>query len=184
MEITVYKYSITRHRPWTQAAKKSAPLSQVMRFLQKLVRMNTSKQQTVTLTCCHRRSLEPLMPVRYVYEERGICKQFHGFVSGDDFAESTATTASRPEFDTADYVIVDFTAVSGNSIDLDSLEAAPIQQSLANKWSRRAVRVAVVAPDEATLSLMRTFVSSRQEQGYETKIFGTLPEARTWLATG
>lgn len=123
------------------------------------------------------------MPVQYIYEDRGIRKRFHGFVDGDAFADSTADTSSRSAFDNAEYVIVDFTDISGHRIDDESMELAGLQQNIARKWAKRAIRVAIVAPDQTIQTLMGDFIASRHGEGFETRVFGQMQQARAWLAT-
>lgn len=123
------------------------------------------------------------MPFSIEFEERGIVKRFHGYLSGGEFEASAQPMGSTPAFDSARYVIVDFSAIEGHDIQEPNLLYVRALQG-ACKVSNSYLRVALVIADPQLANMCRKVIADPSLGGYETHVVSSMEEARAWLGPG
>ena len=62
------------------------------------------------------------MPYANVWEPRGVCTQFSGFVTAEEYVRSAEDICADPRFDELRFVIKDLLAIDGHSIDREAVE--------------------------------------------------------------
>ncbi len=117
-----------------------------------------------------------------VWESRGVCTHFSGFVTAEEYVGSAEDICADPRFDELRFVIKDLLDIAGHSIDPeahDPIAAIRYGARLTNPniflilltTDPRLVPFAYPAPD----SFMRGL--------YDTRAFADMAAARRWLAT-
>lgn len=121
------------------------------------------------------------MPHANLWEPHGVVMEFWGVVSGDEFVTAAQDVAVDPEFDTLQFVIVDFRKVDAHTVGEAALQDVAAVR-IGSHFTNPNVRIVIVTRDDLVAQLAQSaavipFVGSRA-----AKVFSTIIHARAWLA--
>lgn len=119
------------------------------------------------------------MTYQIEWEPRGVIKRFSGQVTDHDMLQSVLDTESDRRFDDLRYVINDFAGITGSSVAIPTIEDIAIADKGASR-SNPSIRIAVVTTCPEIRRLTESYASSPLN-AYETRIFASTDEARSWL---
>jgi hypothetical protein len=121
------------------------------------------------------------MPFSNVWEPRGVCTRFSGFVSAAEYIRSAEEICADPRFDELRFVIKDLLAIDGHSIDRDAIEPiAAIRYGA--RYTNPNIYVILLTTDPRLAPLTQPDSKSFLRGLYETCSFRDEPAARRWLA--
>ncbi|MFL6698214.1 MAG: hypothetical protein ACJ8GJ_13690 [Vitreoscilla sp.] len=122
------------------------------------------------------------MPYSNLWECRGVCTRFSGFVSAAEYVLSAQEICADPRFDDLRFVIKDLLAIDDHSIDRDAIEPiAAIRYGA--RYTNPNIYVILLTTDPRLAPLTRPDASSFLRGLYETCAFADEAAARRWLAT-
>ena len=109
-----------------------------------------------------------------------VIKTFSGHVGGAEFVTSAQEVAAYPDFDSLQFIICDFSACDGHSIDQAALEEIAAIR-LGSMWTNPNIRVVVVSSDER-FTWLATAAKQPPLTGTQlTVAFATMDEAMEWV---
>jgi hypothetical protein len=112
------------------------------------------------------------------WEAQGVCRQYRGFVDGDELLASIQQVEGDRRFDQIRYVINDFLEVAGHDVPAAKMRLiAAIDKAAA--LSNPNIRVAIVATSAQIQALAQLYAGAAQP--YPTEIFANLAAARAWI---
>ena len=114
-----------------------------------------------------------------VWKHRGVIKRFFDCVTDHDMLQSVLDTESDRRFDDLRYVINDFSAITGCSVRIPTVEDISVADVGAAR-TNPSIRIAVVTTTPEIRMLAERYASSPLNV-YETRIFASSAEARSWL---
>ena len=121
------------------------------------------------------------MPYANVWEPRGVCTQFSGFVTAEEYVRSAEDICADPRFDELRFVIKDLLAIDGHSIDREAVEPiAAIRYGA--RYSNPNIYLIVLTADPRLAPLAEPDSKSFLRGLYETCAFTDEAAARRWLA--
>ena len=119
------------------------------------------------------------MPYTTEWEDHGVYWRYWGIVSGKELINSNLDIYGDERFDRMKYQIVDLTRVSSFNVTRDDmLKVAAYDRAAA--LSNPRVKVAVIAQSTAIKSLTTLYDAENIESPWETRLFDTLDQARSW----
>jgi hypothetical protein len=114
------------------------------------------------------------------WEAHGVHWRYWDSVSGEELIRSNLEIYGDERFDTMKYQLVDLTGVSEFNVTRDEmLKIAAYDRAAA--LSNPRVRVAVVASNKAIKTLTQLYNAENTSSPWETRLFDSLQEARTWV---
>lgn len=119
------------------------------------------------------------MSYQIVWEPRGVVKRFVGYLTDHDMLQSVLDTESDSRFDDLRYVINDFSDITGSCVDTTIVEDISIADKGASR-SNPSIHIAVITRAPEVRHLAECYANSPLN-AYETRIFATEAEARSWL---
>lgn len=120
------------------------------------------------------------MPYTNTWEAAGLYRKFTGTISGEEILESNFELHQHPNFQTIRYVINDFTAVTGHSIDTAHTKVlASTDEIIAN--TKDQLKIAIVVTQEPLIALANHYREEMIGNRFECDIFQTLEDAREWI---
>jgi len=121
------------------------------------------------------------MPFSTVWEPRGVCTHFTGFVTADEYVRSAEAICADPRFDALRFVIKDLLAMDGHSIDAHALERiAAIRYGA--RFTNPNIYLVLLTTDPRLVPLAHPDPKSFLRGLYETRAFPDAASARRWLA--
>jgi hypothetical protein len=120
------------------------------------------------------------MPYEVQWESRGVYWRFFGKVSGREVMQSNLEVYGDSRFEELKYQIADFLAIE--SLEMNPSEVKKIaymDKAAAN--SNPQIRVALVANPDTLITHIDLHTDYAVYSPWETEVFETLEEARTWL---
>jgi len=121
------------------------------------------------------------MPFSNVWEPRGVCTRFSGFVSASEYIRSAEEICADPRFDQLRFVIKDLLTITGHSIDRDAFEPiAAIRYGA--RYTNPNIYVILLTTDPRLAPLAQPEATSFLRGLYETCAFRDEAAARRWLA--
>jgi hypothetical protein len=120
------------------------------------------------------------MACQFSWEASGVVKTFSGFVTRTEFTGSAEAVAADPRFDDQLFIINDFLAIDGHSIDV----ATCLQVAASRPGSARTnpnFRVAFIASGDVARDLAAAVEPARQSAPFDPQLFVSVQEAREWL---
>ena len=115
------------------------------------------------------------------WERAGVVKTFAGFVTGPQFIVSAETVAADPRFDDLQFIINDFRAIDGHSIDSDAYLAVAASR-LGSVRTNANFRVLFIADGPLASELATAVEPSVMSAPFDPMFFPTLEAGREWLA--
>ena len=122
------------------------------------------------------------MPYANVWESRGVCTRFSGFVSADDYVRSAEDICADPRFDDLRFVIKDLLAIDGHSIDravVDSIAAI----RYGARYTNPNIYLVLLTADPTLVPLAHPEPKSFLRGLCESCAFADEAAARRWLAS-
>ena len=121
------------------------------------------------------------MPFSTVWEPHGVCTQFSGFVTADEYVRSAEEICADPRFDGLRFVIKNLLAMDGHSIDPHALEPiAAIRYGA--RFTNPNIYLVLLTTDPRLAPLAHPDAKSFLRGLYETRAFPDEASARRWLA--
>ncbi len=121
------------------------------------------------------------MPYSNVWESRGVCTRFSGFVSAADYIRSAEEICADPRFDDLRFVIKDLLAIDDHSIDRGAIEPiAAIRYGA--RYTNPNIYVVLLTTDPRLAPLAHPESTSFLRGLYESCAFRDEASARRWLA--
>jgi hypothetical protein len=120
------------------------------------------------------------MACEFSWETSGVVKTFSGFVTGIEFIGSAEAVAADPRFDDLLFIINDFLAIDGHSIDME----AYLQVAASRLGSARTnpnFRVAFIASGDVARDLAAAVEPVQLSAPFDPQLFVSVQEAREWL---
>jgi hypothetical protein len=121
------------------------------------------------------------MPWSNAWEPRGVCTQFSGFVTAEEYVLSAEDICAAPRFDGLRFVIKDLLAIEDHSIDLRALDPIAAIRYGARYTNPDIVLVLLTADPRLTPPAYpdpKSFLRGL----YESRAFPDHASARRWLA--
>ena len=116
-----------------------------------------------------------------VWEPRGVCTQFSGFVTAAEYVRSAEDICADPRFDELCFVIKDLLRIAGHSIDPEALDPiAAIRYGA--RFTNPNIYLILLTVDPRLLPFANPQRSSSLHGLYETRAFASADAARGWLA--
>jgi hypothetical protein len=121
------------------------------------------------------------MPFANVWEPRGVCTQFSGFVTAEEYVRSAEEICADPRFDDLRFVIKDLLAIDGHSIDRAAVEPiAAIRYGA--RYTNPNIYLILLTADPRLAPLAQPDSKSFLRGLYDTCAFADEAAARRWLA--
>jgi hypothetical protein len=121
------------------------------------------------------------MPYSNVWEARGVCTRFSGFVSAAEYIRSAEDICADPRFDELRFVIKDLLAIDGHSIDRAAHEPiAAIRYGA--RYTNPNIYVILLTTDPRLAPLSDPDSTSFLRGLYKSCAFRDEASARRWLA--
>jgi hypothetical protein len=121
------------------------------------------------------------MPYANVWEPRGVCTQFSGFVTAEEYVRSAEDICADPRFDELRFVIKDLLAIAGHSIDREAVEPiAAIRYGA--RYTNPNIYLILLTADPRLAPLAQPDSKSFLRGLYDTCAFADEAAARRWLA--
>ena len=120
------------------------------------------------------------MPFANVWEPRGVCTRFSGFVSAGDYVRSAEEICADPRFDDLQFVIKDLLAIDGHSIDRGVVDPIGAIRYGA-RYSNPNIYLVLLTIDPRLAPLAQPESTSFLRGLYETCAFADEAAARRWL---
>ena len=120
------------------------------------------------------------MPHTNTWEAEGLYRKFTGTISGEEILESNFELHQHPNFQAISYVINDFTAVTGHSIETAHTKVyASTDEIIAN--TKGQLKIAIVVTQEPLIALANHYREEMIGNRFECDIFQTIEDAREWI---
>lgn len=121
------------------------------------------------------------MPFSNVWEPRGVCTRFSGFVSAEEYIRSAEDICADPRFDDLRFVIKDLLAIDDHSIDRAAIEPiAAIRYGA--RYTNPNIYLILLTTDPRLAPLAQPDSKSFLRGLYKTCAFRDEDAARRWLA--
>lgn len=114
------------------------------------------------------------------WTETGVTWTYTGLLTGNEILKSNDEIYGDPRFDDLRYQIVDMTdATSFEVSEVEMKQMAHLDKAAAR--TNPNIRLAVVAPSGAAREVADAYANNSNGAVWESKIFESLDEAKTWL---
>ncbi len=121
------------------------------------------------------------MPWSNVWEARGVCTHFSGFVTAEEYVRSAEDICADPRFDDLRFVIKDLLAVEDHSIDPQARDPiAAIRYGA--RFTNPNIYLVLLTTDPRLLPFAHPATTSFLHGLYETRAFASADAARRWLS--
>ena len=116
-----------------------------------------------------------------VWETEGIFRSFSGSVGGDEILESNLKLYKDTRFSSAQFIINDFSEITGVSIDDSQLHAFALTDEMISS-ERHEFKIALVVPQKDYIDLANNLCELTKDKYFEYSVFQTVDDARKWVA--
>ena len=120
------------------------------------------------------------MSYEFHWESRGVHKVFTGFLTTHDFLKSAEEIHGSKQFDDLNYVINDFSGITGHGLNDDTFELYGVMTRVSTKSTKRTVRSIFVTADERLMNLINAHLA-KHARYYQFLTCPDLGSARAWL---
>lgn len=116
-----------------------------------------------------------------IWEPRGVCTQFSGFVTAEEYIASAEDICADARFDELRFVIKDLLGIAGHSIDPEAHD--PIAAiRYAARLTNPDIRLILLTTDPRLVPFAYPARDSFMRGLYDTRAFADMSAARRWLA--
>ena len=121
------------------------------------------------------------MPHTNTWEPGGLYRKFTGITSGEEILESNFELHMDPTFQTINYIINDFTEVTGHSIEtIHTKVYASTDEIVSN--TKGKLKIALVVTQEPLIALANSYREAMIGNRFECDIYQTIEDARKWVS--
>ena len=121
------------------------------------------------------------MPYSTVWEPRGVCTHFSGFVTGAEYVRSAEEICADPRFDDLGFVIKNLLAIDDHTIDVHAFDPiAAIRYGA--RFTNPDIYLILLTVDPRLAPFANPGSESFLRGLYETRAFPDHASARQWLA--
>jgi len=121
------------------------------------------------------------MPYANIWEPRGVCTHFSGFVTADEYLRSAEDICADPRFDGLQFVIKDLLTIDGH--DIAPAACDPIAAiRYGARFTNPNIYLVLLTTDARLLPFAHPESTSLLHGIYETRAFASADAARHWLA--
>ena len=121
------------------------------------------------------------MPHTNTWEPGGLYRKFTGEISGEEILESNFELHIDPNFQTINYIINDFTEVTGHSIETAHTKVyASTDEIISN--TKGKLKIALVVTQDPLIALANSYREEMIGNRFECNIFQTIDDARKWAS--
>jgi hypothetical protein len=120
------------------------------------------------------------MPYEVKWESRGVYWRFFGRATGFEILQANLDAYGDPRFEELKYQIADFLEIESLEMDLREVKKIAYMDKAAAR-SNPNVRVALVAKPETLEMHAKLHAEYAGYSPWETEVFESLEEARSWL---
>ncbi len=121
------------------------------------------------------------MPWSNVWEPRGVCTHFSGFVTADEYVRSAEDICADSRFDDLRFVIKDLLTIEGHSIAPQAHDPiAAIRYGA--RFTNPDIYLVLLTTDPRLLPFAHPATTSFLHGLYETRAFASADAARCWLS--
>lgn len=121
------------------------------------------------------------MPYKIIWETNSTLTTWSGDTTGEELLAFVTELHANPHFDSVRYSLHDFTACTGVTYSLDSIETVAALDGAAG-MSNSQIKVGI-ATERADVQAMVTAYMSSEMSRYPVRVFTTIKEMRNWEAT-
>jgi len=121
------------------------------------------------------------MPHTNSWESEGLYRQFTGEISGEEILASNFELQAHPEFQKINYIINDFTEVTGHSIDMNHTKIYATTDDIISR-SKGNLKIAIVVIQESLIDLALNYRELMKGMLFECEIFQSIEDARDWVS--
>jgi hypothetical protein len=118
------------------------------------------------------------VPHTNIWEPNGLYRKFIGEVSGDEILDSNLTLHVHPEFKQINYVINDFTEITGLLIDNGHTKTYARVDGIIS-CIKDKLKIAIVTQADH-IALANDYCEHMKDRVFECGIFQILEDARNW----
>lgn len=123
------------------------------------------------------------MPYQNIWEPYGLYRQFNGMITGEEILESNFDLQADRRFQKIKYVINDFTAVNGHSIQASDAAAYAKTDEIISH-DKGYFKIALVVTMSSLVGLANSYREQIKGMKFECEIFHLLDDARAWVNEG
>ena len=120
------------------------------------------------------------MPHTNTWEPAGLHRKFTGTISGDEILESNFGLHSDPDFQTINYIINDFTEVTGHSIEVIHTKVYASTDEIVSN-TKGNLKIALIVTQGPLIALAESYSEEMKGNRFECAIFQTIDDARKWI---
>ena len=114
------------------------------------------------------------------WENKGLYRKYKGIVTGKEIHKSLEDAGGDARMDSLNYVINDFLDMTEMDVSIEELKKiSALDYALA--LSNPTVKIAIVGTEEGFQAMATLYGSISYENPYESKVFGTIEDAREWV---
>ena len=122
------------------------------------------------------------MAYKLIWEEKGVTAYFKDTVNDIELNEIVSQFYSHEQFDSIRYLLISFLGVETFNITTEALEEIGAMDRAA-ALSNPNVKVAMVSDNDAVLDMLSSYENASQGSPWPIRYFGSIKEAREWIAT-
>lgn len=122
------------------------------------------------------------MPIQHSWKKRGVYRKLTGHITGQELIRAVEEVVVSPDFENFRWVINDFLEMTDHSVTTDDIEYLAAINAAASLTNPR-ISIAVVASESTIRVLAELFDTKSKEldSAYETRVFFSADEAKSWL---
>lgn len=121
------------------------------------------------------------MPYTNTWESDGLYRKFTGVVSGEEILESNFELHEHSNFQKINYIINDFTEMSGHTIEIAHTKAYAVSDDVISD-SKGRLKIALIAIQEEHIALANIYCEQMEDKRFECGIFKRIEDARKWVS--
>lgn len=116
----------------------------------------------------------------YLWENDGLYRKFTDEVSAEEILTSNFEIHSLPEFSSINYIINDFSEISGYKInDVHTGIYARTDDIISE--TKGKLKIAIIAGNAEVISLAENYRQQMKNRQFSCEIFRTAEEAKKWV---
>jgi len=120
------------------------------------------------------------MPYTNTWEPDGLYRKFTGHIYAEEILKSNLETHKHPNFHSIKYIINDFTAIDGHSINTNHIKVYATTDSIISH-SKGTLKLAQVIADTNLMPLIDDYRNQMSNELFECEIFQDIETARRWI---
>jgi hypothetical protein len=121
------------------------------------------------------------MPHTSIWEPGGLYRKFTGTISGEEILESNFELHMDPNFQSINYIINDFTEVTGHSIEIVHTKVYASTDEIVS-ITKGKLKIALVVTQGPLIELANSYREEMIGNRFECDIFQTIEDARKWIS--